>query len=97
MSSHWGVAGVRYAGEILGQCFGVSMGCSIEEVAFELLVGGAVDADAGVPLGFAAALGGDRAASVGNRIAFEADRVAAAVADLVSFLLLERVVAFRGE
>jgi len=31
---------------------------SVKEVAFELLVGGAVDADAGVPLGFTAALGG---------------------------------------
>ena len=67
---------------------------SIEEVAFELLVGWAVDADAGVPFGFAASLGSDGAASIGNRIALEADRMAAAVADLVSLLLLELMVAF---
>ena len=97
MSSHGSVAGVWHSGEILSQRFRVSMGCPIEEVAFELLVGWAVDADAGVPLGFTAALGSDGAASVGNGIAFEADRVAAAVADLVSLLLLERVVAFGGK
>ena len=67
---------------------------SINEVAFELFVGGAVDADAGVPLGFAAAFGCDRASAIGNRIAFKADRVPATVADLVSLLLLEHVVAF---
>ena len=39
---------------------------SIEKVAFELLVGWAVDADAGVPFGFAAAFRGDGASSVGN-------------------------------
>ena len=69
---------------------------SVEEVAFELLVGWAVDADAGVPLGFTAALGCDRTAAVGDGIAFEANWVAAAVADLVSLLLLEPVVAFGG-
>ena len=69
----------------------------IEEVAFELLVGWSVDADAGVPFGFAAAFWGDGAASVGNGIAFEADRVSAAVVDLVSLLLLECMVAFGGE
>ena len=37
---------------------------------------------------------GDRAASVGNEVAFEADRIPAAVADLVSLLLLELVVPF---
>ena len=66
---------------------------SVEEVAFELLVRWAVDADAGVPLGFAAAFGCDRTASIGNGIALEADWVTAAVADLVSLLLLESVVA----
>ena len=66
---------------------------SIEEVAFELLVSWAVDADAGVPLGFAAAFGSDGASAIGNGIAFEANWVAAAVADLVSLLLLEGVVA----
>ena len=70
---------------------------SVEEVAFELLVGGAVDADAGVPFGFAAALGSDRTAAVGNGIAFESDRITAAVADLVSLLLFESVVAFGGQ
>ena len=69
------------------------MKSSVEEVAFELLVGWAVDADAGVPLGFAAALGSDRTAAVGDGIAFEADWMTAAVADLVSLLLLESVVA----
>ena len=73
------------------------MGCSIEEVAFELLVGGAVDADAGVPFGLAAAFGSDGTASVGNRIALKPNRVTAAVADLVSLLLLKSVVAFGGE
>ena len=63
------------------------MDVSIEKVAFELLVGWAVDPVAGVPFWFAAALGGDRASSVGNGVAFEADRVSAAVADLVSLLL----------
>ena len=67
---------------------------SVEKVAFELLVGGAVDADAGVPLGFAAALGCDGASAVGNGIALEANWVPAAVADLISLLLLESVVAF---
>ena len=67
---------------------------SVEEVAFELLVGWAVDADAGVPLGFAAALWGDGTAAVGNGIALEANRVTAAVADLVSLLLLELMVPF---
>ena len=70
---------------------------SIEEVAFELLVSWAVDADAGVPLGFAAAFGSDGASAIGNGIAFEANWVAAAVADLVSLLLLESVVAFGGQ
>ena len=97
LAPHWCVASIRDAGEILGECFCVSMGCPVDEVAFELLVGGAVDADAGVPFGLAAALGGDWAASVGYGIAFKADRVAAAVADLVSFLLLESVMAFRGK
>ena len=67
---------------------------SIEEVAFELLVGWAVDADAGVPLWFASALGSDGTASVGNGIAFKTDWVSAAVADLVSLLLFELMVAF---
>ena len=67
---------------------------SVEEVAFELLVGRTVDADAGVPLGFAAAHGCDGTSAVGNRVAFESDWVTAAIADLVSLLLLERVVAF---
>ena len=70
---------------------------SIEEVAFELLVGWAVDADAGVPLGFAAALGSDGTAPIGDGIAFETDWVAAAVTDLISLLLFERVVAFGGQ
>ena len=70
---------------------------SVEEVVFELLVGWAVDADAGVPLGLAATLGGDRAASVGDGIAFEADRVSAAVADLVSLLLFKGMVAFSDQ
>ena len=70
---------------------------SIEKVAFKLLVGWAVDADAGVPFGFAAALGGDGASAIGNGIALEADWVAAAVADLGSLLLLEGVVAFGGQ
>jgi len=70
---------------------------SIGEVAFELLVGGAVNADAGVPLGFASALGSDGASAVGDGIALETDRVSAAVADLVSLLLLELVVAFGGQ
>ena len=73
------------------------MGGSIKKVAFELLVGRAVDADAGVPLGFSAALGGNRTASVGYRIALKPDRVTAAVADLISLLLLECVMAFGGE
>ena len=72
------------------------MGGSVEEVALELLVGGAVDADAGVPLGFAAALGSDGASAVGDGIAFETDRVTPAVADLISLLLLERMVSFGG-
>ena len=67
---------------------------SVEEVAFELLVGWAVDADAGVPLGFATTSGCNRASAIGGRIAFTADRVPATVADLVSLLLLEHVVAF---
>ena len=50
-----------------------------------------------MPLGIAAAFGGGGAATVGDGIAFEADRVAAAVADLVSLLLLECVVSFGGE
>ena len=66
---------------------------SVEEVAFELLVGWTVDADAGVPLGFAAALGGNGASSIGNGVAFETDWVTTAVADLVSLLLPESVVA----
>ena len=70
------------------------MNGSVEEVAFELHVGCAVDSDAGVPFGFAAALGGNRTSAVRNGVAFEANWVAAAVADLVSLLLLESVVAF---
>ena len=70
---------------------------SIEEVAFELFVSWAVDSDAGVPLGFAAALGSDGASSVGDGVALETDRVSAAVADLVSLLLFECVVAFGGQ
>ena len=69
------------------------MSGSVEKVAFELFVRWAVDADAGVLLGFAAAFGCDRTASIGNGIALEADWVTAAVADLVSLLLLESVVA----
>ena len=72
------------------------MGGSVEEVAFQLLVGWAVDADAGVPLGFTAALGSDGASTVGNRVALETDRVSAAVADLISLLVLESMVAFGG-
>ena len=85
MSSHRSVAGVRHVGEILSQCFRVSMDGSIEKVAFELLVGWAVDPDAGVPFWFAAALGCDRASSVG--VAFETDRVSAAITDLDSLFL----------
>ena len=70
---------------------------SVEEVAFKLLVGWAVDADAGVPLGFAAAFGGDGTSAVGNGIAFEADWVTTAVADLISLLLLEGVVPFGAQ
>lgn len=69
------------------------MNGSIEEVASKLLVGRSVDADAGVPLGFTAAFGGDGTSAVGDGIPFEADWVAAAIADLVSLLLLESVVA----
>lgn len=94
LPSHWCVAGVRHTREVLSECFCVSVGRPFEEVAFELLVGWAVDADAGVPLGFAAALGSGGTASVGNGIAFESDRVTAAVTDLVSLLLLELMVAF---
>ena len=72
----------------------VSVDGSVEEVAFELLVSGAVNADAGVPLGFAASLGSDGASAIGNGIAFEANGVSTAVADLVSLLLLELMVAF---
>ena len=70
---------------------------SVEEVAFELLVRWAVDADAGVPFWFAAALGGDRGASVRDGVAFETDRVSAATVDLVSLLLFECVMAFGGQ
>ena len=70
---------------------------SVEEVAFELLVGWAVNADTGVPFWFAAALGGDGTAAVGDGIAFEADWVTTAVADLISLLLLEGVVPFGGQ
>ena len=73
------------------------MGGSVEEVAFELLVGRTVNSDAGVPLGFATTLGSDGASAIGNRIAFKADRVTAAVADLISLLLFERVVALGGQ
>ena len=73
------------------------MGGSIEEVAFELLVRRAVNADAGVPFGFATALGSNGAASVRNGIALKTDRVSAAVADLISLLLLECVVALGGQ
>ena len=73
------------------------MCCPIEKVAFELLVGWAVDADAGVPLGFAAALGSDWTATIRDRIALELDRVAAAVADLASLSLLECMMAFGRE
>ena len=97
MATHWGVAGVWDASEILCQCFCVSMHCSIEEEAFELLVGWAVDADAGVPFGLAAALGSDGAASVGDGIAFKTNRMTAAVADLISLLLLECVMPFGGQ
>ena len=69
---------------------------SVEEVALELLVSWAVDADTSMPLGFAAALRGDGTAAVGDGIAFEANWVAAAVADLISLLLLECVVALGG-
>ena len=97
LSSDWGVAGVRDSGEILSEGLCVSMDGSIEKVAFELLVGWAVDADAGMPFGFAAALGGDRASSVGDGVAFKADRVSAAIADLVSLLLFECVVSLGGQ
>ena len=70
---------------------------SVEEVAFELLVGGTVDADAGVPLRFAASLGGDGASAIGNGIALETDWVTAAVPNLISLLLLECVVALGGQ
>ena len=70
---------------------------SIEKVAFELLVGWAVDADAGVPFWFAAALGGDRASSVRDGVALKTDRVTTAIADLVSLLLLECVVSLGGQ
>ena len=70
---------------------------SVEEVAFELLVGWAVDADAGVPLGFATALGGDWASGIRNGIAFEPDWVTAAVTDLVPLLQFESVVPFGGQ
>ena len=73
------------------------MSGSVEKVAFELFVRWAVDADAGVPLGFAAAFRRDWTAPVGDRIALEANWVAAAVADLVSLLLFERVMAFGGQ
>ena len=43
LSSDWGVAGVRDSGEILSEGLCVSMDGSIEKVAFELLVGWAVD------------------------------------------------------
>ena len=93
MASHGRIAGVWYAGKVLGECFCVSVDGSFEKVAFELLVGGAVDSDAGVPLGFTAPLGSDRASPIRDGIAFEANWVVAAVADLVSLLLLEGVVA----
>ena len=70
------------------------MNGSVAKVRFELLVGWAVDTDAGVPLGFAAAFGSDGASAVRNGVALEADWVSAAVADLVSLLLLEHVVPF---
>ena len=94
LPSNWGVAGVGHAGEVLSECFCVSVSGSVEEVAFELLVGGAVDSNAGVPLGFAASFGSDRTSAEGDGIAFESDWVSAAVADLVSLLLLELMVPF---
>lgn len=42
------------------------MCCSIEKVAFELFVSWPVDADAGMPLGFTAALGSDGASAIGH-------------------------------
>ena len=70
---------------------------SIEKVAFELLVSWAVDTDAGVPFWFSAALGGDRAASVGDGITLKSNRVTAAVADLGPLLLFEGMMAFGGQ
>ena len=73
------------------------MNGSIEEVVFELLVSWAVDANTCVPLGFAAAFGSNGASAIGDGIAFEPDWVTAAVADLISLLLLECVVALGGQ
>lgn len=70
------------------------MSGSIKKVAFELLVGRSVDADAGVPFGFATTLRCDRAATVRNGVALELDRMTPAVTDLVSLLLLEVMIAF---
>ena len=67
---------------------------SIEKVAFELFVGWVIDADAGVPFGFAAALGRDGASAVGDGVAFELDWMTTAVADLLSLLLFEVMIAF---
>lgn len=94
LPAHWCIAGVRHPSEILAKSFGGSMHGSIEEERFELLVSWIVDADAGVPLRFAAPFGRDWTSPVRNRIAFEFDRVSAAVADLLSLLVLEQVVSF---
>ena len=69
------------------------MTCPIEEEGLELSVGRVVDADAGVPLGRSSTRWCQAAAAVADRVAFELDRHSAAVSDLGSLFLLERVMA----
>ncbi len=78
----------------MGERFCGSVSGSIQEVAFELLVSRAVDTDAGVPHRLATAFGCDGTTAVRNGIAFKLDRVAAAITDLLSLLLLEVMITF---
>ena len=71
------------------------MAGTVQKKRLELFVRSWVNPNTRMPFRLAAADRRDATSAVADRVAFKLDRMAPAIADLITLLLLEGVVAFR--
>jgi hypothetical protein len=84
LTTDWGVASERDAAKFLAEGVGGAVSCHVYEAVFEHAVGVVIDANMGVPLRCRSAGGSHTGSAIGNRIAVEPDRSAAAVAQVLT-------------